>query len=62
MNSHDIYLHNYLMVRPPVKWIAFFVLGVSLIAGVATIITRFEQLQYLVSTYYHPSYLVGGSR
>jgi hypothetical protein len=57
MNSHGTQPRNYLMIRLPVKWIAFFILGISLIASVAMIVTRFEQLQYLAATYYHP-YLV----
>ncbi len=57
MNSNDPHPRNYLMIRLPMKWIAFFILGISLIAGVATIVSRFEQLQYLAANYYHP-YLV----
>jgi hypothetical protein len=57
MNSYETQPHQYLMIRLPLKWVAFFVLGISLIAGVATITIRFEQLQYLATTYYHP-YLV----
>ena len=57
MSSNETDPHSYLMVRLPMKWIAFFILGVSLIAGVATIAIRHEQLQYLATTYYHP-YLV----
>lgn len=57
MNSQENQPRNYLMIRLPMKWIAFFILGISLISGVATILTRFEQLQYLAATYYHP-YLV----
>jgi hypothetical protein len=57
MNSHETQPPNYLMIRLPVKWIALFILGISLIAGVASLVTRFEQLQYLAATYYHP-YLV----
>jgi GAF domain-containing protein len=49
--------HNYLMIRLPVKWMVFFILGISLIAGVVTIAVRFEHLHYLAATYYHP-YLV----
>ena len=57
MNSNETDPRSYLMVRLPMKWIALFILGISLIAGVATIVIRHEQLQYLATTYYHP-YLV----
>ena len=57
MNSNATDPRSYLMVRLPMKWIAFFILGLSLVAGVTTIVIRHEQLQYLAATYYHP-YLV----
>jgi hypothetical protein len=60
MNDYDSHPRNYLMIRLPVKWIAFFILGISLIAGVATIVTRFEQLQYLAANYYHPYLIQAG--
>jgi hypothetical protein len=54
MNHQENQAHSYLMIRLPMKWIAFFILGVSLIAGAATIVVRYEQLQYSAATYYHP--------
>jgi hypothetical protein len=57
MNNHEPQPRNYLMIRLPVRWVAFFVLGISLIAGIATIFIRYEHLQQLAVTYYHP-YLV----
>lgn len=54
MNHPENQARSYLMIRLPVKWLAFFILGISLIAGVATIATRYEQLQYSAATYYHP--------
>lgn len=60
MNSNDTHPRNYLMIRLPVKWIAFFILGISLIAGMATIMTRFKQLQYLAANYYHPYLIQAG--
>jgi hypothetical protein len=54
MNHQENQAHSYLMIRLPMKWIAFFTLGVSLIAGAATIVVRYEQLQYSAATYYHP--------
>ncbi|MBW4579103.1 MAG: hypothetical protein KME42_05940 [Tildeniella nuda ZEHNDER 1965/U140] len=57
MNSPETQPHNYLMIRLPMRWVAFFILGISLISGIATITIRFEQLQYMADTYYHP-YLV----
>jgi hypothetical protein len=54
MNRQENQARSYLMIRLPVKWIALFILGISLIAGVATIATRYEQLKYSAATYYHP--------
>jgi hypothetical protein len=60
MNTHENQSRNYLMVRLPMKWIAFFILGISLIVGVATIAARYYHLQDLVATYYHPYLIEAG--
>jgi hypothetical protein len=57
MSSHETQPRNHLTIHLPVKWVAFFVLGISLIVDAASIATRYEQLQYSAATYYHP-YLV----
>jgi GAF domain len=54
MSSHETQSRNHLTIHLPVKWVAFFVLGISLIVGAASIATRYEQLQYSATTYYHP--------
>ncbi len=46
--------HNQSMGHLPVKWIIFFILGISLIAGIAMFGARFKELRYLAATSYHP--------
>lgn len=60
MSGNNIYQPNYLMIRLPVKWIVFLILGISLAAGAATIVIRLQQLQYLAATYYHPYLIKAG--